>query len=362
MSVYSRSTGQLPFIPLPECGVDDSEMSGASFELLADPIPNNRRDAGESSMFSTLDRVPEQLVRSNSFPAGAFGVRSHMTANPYPSLSLANGHYVSEPYDTSENPPPESIFISDLETLHPITRTIPRSTSLPSSAMNTQQNPDNYGYNPLLHNLHYIPIDYTEFPHFRLTSDFSSQQNMPEEYQNDLYLPASPLPYADDSSPPFSSSSASYSVAPAVQNDLRVPITYTPYNSSEIKSQPSWGSQFNDSGMNSPSELYDFSVGYAPLQGPRSTDSHFHLPDPQYVSAAVDAGLTRLNDVPKKQTLACHFCRERKIACGRPVPGSLESTCNQCARRNLICTYPTESRRGQHKRKMQKPRDLRLAP
>lgn len=178
---------------------------------------------------------------------------------------------------------------------------------------------------------HYIPVDYTESPHFGLTSDFSSQQNMPEEYQNDLYLPSSPLPYADDFPPSFPSSSASYSVAPAVQNhDLRVPITYTPYNSGEIKSQPSWGSQsqsFTDSRMSSPSDPYDFSVGYARLQGPRSTDSHFNQPDPQYVSAAVDAGFTRLNDVPKKQTLACHFCRERKIACGRPVPGSLETTC-----------------------------------
>ena len=29
----------------------------------------------------------------------------------------------------------------------------------------------------------------------------------------------------------------------------------------------------------------------------------------------------------KKQTLACLFCRERKIACGRPAEGSLDSTC-----------------------------------
>jgi hypothetical protein len=29
----------------------------------------------------------------------------------------------------------------------------------------------------------------------------------------------------------------------------------------------------------------------------------------------------------KKQTLACLFCRERKIACGRPAEGSADSTC-----------------------------------
>ncbi|KIL66535.1 hypothetical protein M378DRAFT_367010 [Amanita muscaria Koide BX008] len=30
---------------------------------------------------------------------------------------------------------------------------------------------------------------------------------------------------------------------------------------------------------------------------------------------------------PKKQNLACLFCRERKIACGRPTEGSLDQTC-----------------------------------
>ncbi|KAF8625840.1 hypothetical protein AX17_006737 [Amanita inopinata Kibby_2008] len=57
---------------------------------------------------------------------------------------------------------------------------------------------------------------------------------------------------------------------------------------------------------------------------------------------------------PKKQNLACLFCRERKIACGRPPEGSLDPTCNQCSRRSLVCQYPTESRRGQHKRNAKK--------
>ncbi|KIL57414.1 hypothetical protein M378DRAFT_87984 [Amanita muscaria Koide BX008] len=30
---------------------------------------------------------------------------------------------------------------------------------------------------------------------------------------------------------------------------------------------------------------------------------------------------------PKKQNLACLFCRDRKIACGRPAEGSLDQTC-----------------------------------
>jgi len=53
----------------------------------------------------------------------------------------------------------------------------------------------------------------------------------------------------------------------------------------------------------------------------------------------------------KKQALACLFCRERKIACGRPPAHSPDQTCNQCARRRIKCEYPTESRRGQHKRR-----------
>ncbi|KAJ4473160.1 hypothetical protein J3R30DRAFT_3296896 [Lentinula aciculospora] len=69
---------------------------------------------------------------------------------------------------------------------------------------------------------------------------------------------------------------------------------------------------------------------------------------------------SRQREPPKKQTLACLFCRERKIACGRPVPGSFDTTCIQCAKRKLLCTYPTESRRGQHKRKSHRHRDPRL--
>nr|GAT47077.1 predicted protein [Mycena chlorophos] len=48
----------------------------------------------------------------------------------------------------------------------------------------------------------------------------------------------------------------------------------------------------------------------------------------------------------KKQALSCYFCRERKIACGRPEEGSLDGRCNQCARRKIACTYPTVSHRA----------------
>jgi len=51
---------------------------------------------------------------------------------------------------------------------------------------------------------------------------------------------------------------------------------------------------------------------------------------------------------------ACYFCRERKIACGRPAEGSADPTCNQCKRRATQCNYPRESLRGQHRRSIVK--------
>ncbi|KXN88961.1 hypothetical protein AN958_06523 [Leucoagaricus sp. SymC.cos] len=64
----------------------------------------------------------------------------------------------------------------------------------------------------------------------------------------------------------------------------------------------------------------------------------------------------------KKLGLACLFCRERKIACGRPSESNPDQTCNQCARRMFKCEYPTESRRGQHKRPKNKPEQTQGHP
>ncbi|KAF4567226.1 hypothetical protein EYR40_006224 [Pleurotus pulmonarius] len=67
------------------------------------------------------------------------------------------------------------------------------------------------------------------------------------------------------------------------------------------------------------------------------------------------APLSPLSDekpLEKKPPLACLFCRGRKIACGPPLPGSKDRTCNQCQRRSLKCEYPLESRRGMRKKKV----------
>ncbi|KAJ6551976.1 hypothetical protein B0H19DRAFT_874051, partial [Mycena capillaripes] len=55
----------------------------------------------------------------------------------------------------------------------------------------------------------------------------------------------------------------------------------------------------------------------------------------------------------KKQTLACFFCRSRKIACApKPVDGTSreDCPCEQCERRGFDCKYPKESKRGHHNR------------
>ncbi|KAF9479462.1 hypothetical protein BDN70DRAFT_993428 [Pholiota conissans] len=48
-------------------------------------------------------------------------------------------------------------------------------------------------------------------------------------------------------------------------------------------------------------------------------------------------------------TLACLFCRGRKIPC-RPLPGNSDKTCNQCQRRSLQCKYPEATARGRRVR------------
>ncbi|KAH0836573.1 hypothetical protein J3R83DRAFT_8273 [Lanmaoa asiatica] len=76
-----------------------------------------------------------------------------------------------------------------------------------------------------------------------------------------------------------------------------------------------------------------------------SMPTTWSIPDDQVNKGAKKPG------EQKKQALACLFCRERKIACGRPPAHNPDQTCNQCARRRIKCEYPTESRRGQHKRR-----------
>ncbi|ETW75597.1 hypothetical protein HETIRDRAFT_144838 [Heterobasidion irregulare TC 32-1] len=74
-----------------------------------------------------------------------------------------------------------------------------------------------------------------------------------------------------------------------------------------------------------------------------------HDEDEELQASGSESG-AQAQDTKKKQPfLACFFCRGRKIACGPPPPESADRTCNQCARRQLICNYPLTSRRGQRR-------------
>ncbi|KAF8798743.1 hypothetical protein BYT27DRAFT_7122656 [Phlegmacium glaucopus] len=77
-----------------------------------------------------------------------------------------------------------------------------------------------------------------------------------------------------------------------------------------------------------------------------------HVLSPQAPKSSIRLSpLPSKRQLEKKPPLACLFCRGRKIACGPPLPGSLNKTCNQCQRRSLPCEYPSESRRGMRKKK-----------
>ncbi|KAJ7900744.1 hypothetical protein B0H14DRAFT_3423354 [Mycena olivaceomarginata] len=62
----------------------------------------------------------------------------------------------------------------------------------------------------------------------------------------------------------------------------------------------------------------------------------------------------------RKQTVACFFCRSRKIACTpRPVDETDDEPCWQCKKRGFDCRYPKEIKRGQHNKKKQDMPSLR---
>ncbi|KAI0047911.1 hypothetical protein FA95DRAFT_1558570 [Auriscalpium vulgare] len=80
----------------------------------------------------------------------------------------------------------------------------------------------------------------------------------------------------------------------------------------------------------------------APVTPP--TANTVRLPPP---AAAEDDRRLRRKVIRPIQSMACLFCRARKIACGPSnLTQAYEKTCGQCARRGLVCEYPKESRRG----------------
>ncbi|OSC96564.1 hypothetical protein PYCCODRAFT_1378923 [Trametes coccinea BRFM310] len=86
---------------------------------------------------------------------------------------------------------------------------------------------------------------------------------------------------------------------------------------------------------------------YPPGGSPGRLQSHQVLSIPTGPLQPIPRPSSLIEDNPKKPlTLACFFCRKRKIACQSPPANSLDRTCNQCAKRKLKCVYPATSRRG----------------
>lgn len=87
--------------------------------------------------------------------------------------------------------------------------------------------------------------------------------------------------------------------------------------------------------------------GQRPMQWQTPISAPSMAPKPLARSSSTRSPVKRAPSSDRKPVMACLFCRGRKIACGGPLnPDSENKTCNQCARRNLKCSYPAESHRG----------------
>ena len=89
-----------------------------------------------------------------------------------------------------------------------------------------------------------------------------------------------------------------------------------------------------------------------PLVSSTASVASVPLPAPIRKTAKSPRGIKGKGAPRKKLTLACLFCRERKIACSLPPEGGEERRCNQCVKRSRACQMPPGgSRRGQYARR-----------
>ncbi|KAG2341088.1 hypothetical protein BDR05DRAFT_965973 [Suillus weaverae] len=164
------------------------------------------------------------------------------------------------------------------------------------------------------------------------------------------FQPYSPQDTTSHSPPPCSPHSATF-LATSHRDASEAPMTV-----------PSQSYMFVEVESSTPAFIHTNQQHY---HSPNETPAHPHggRTGTPYQRSPSPRGALRISPPPhpkrsmdKKPALACLFCRGRKIACGPPVPGSKDRTCNQCARRHLKCEYPLESRRGMRKRRSLIPR------
>ncbi|GBE89213.1 hypothetical protein SCP_1502210 [Sparassis crispa] len=157
---------------------------------------------------------------------------------------------------------------------------------------------------------------------------------------------------------------------PYPQSLANYPTLVSVQSQSEPIPQPSEQRRYTVALHNSPPCAYSY-PRFTETESPLS--SHVHAPQPHpwpmlpppavaedpslAIHGSMHSGVSSAPTVthslplveynPKKPlTLACFFCRRRKIACVSPLPQKKDRTCNQCAHRSLKCVYPDVSRRG----------------
>ncbi|KAF5386469.1 hypothetical protein D9757_005900 [Collybiopsis confluens] len=314
-----------------------SQQSGSFGHLNVDPFESRRsvpcgvRKAEPVTFYGLSDN--HATVLENTLRTDSFDVRPLVDdADPFPK-DFFDGHYVSEPYDTFENSPHirDGVFLSgryiSLDIVHPQTSTMnaPRPQDLgvyydyssPSTNDETYQFPLGFPAGDFEYTLDYSPSCQLE-----ITS---------QDYLNHCRIPAPSFHNAED----FTQSYTRYpeiTLSAAHPPMPRIDDSFGEHTSNFRSDHTSYQSQ----------TLHEFELGFNRLRSHRPAESRLHEPDPRLVTGLATAPVRQIV-LPKKQNLACHFCRERKIACGKPVPGTLEGPCNALGetfhaptRRNLV--------------------------
>ncbi|PSR72633.1 hypothetical protein PHLCEN_2v11517 [Hermanssonia centrifuga] len=185
---------------------------------------------------------------------------------------------------------------------------------------------------------------------FDRTSPVHSRHTHPAEYDE----PQSPVAYCVEgvdggrsASHPQDASSGDYSqhYTPATYVDASrqqytVPLqsvyptarTESPMGHLPYQDVDPYKQHYSYTGSRSPSSSTDYSSTYS--QHDRQTliqpepRHHYQHTYPQSITIPAPRSPPLIEDTPKKPlTLACFFCRKRKIACGSPSPGAKDRTC-----------------------------------
>ncbi|KAJ7832943.1 hypothetical protein B0H14DRAFT_3463087 [Mycena olivaceomarginata] len=180
-----------------------------------------------------------------------------------------------------------------------------------------------------------IPVDhlnlYEPWPaRDRDHSTHSHPQNQASESSTDIWGTSSMSSHSTDSFDVYGSQSFQHGKTPRPRS-RPTPMYYLPPTQQPHRHHPRVGPERIPASLRAAEEQ-------ARVQAPRHSRNYSVFNN-------------EISPAPKRPTLACLFCRERKIGCMRPSKDNPDQSCNQCVRRKRVCEYPTECRRGQHVRR-----------